>query len=340
MTGGRVVWALLGLILFSPGSGWAQEACEPPVSICRPPLLPHLGPGIPEHVCPPGSTCRCVPSCPICLDCAVGVCVLDGRPECQTACDCPPGLGCFQGKCVAGFAPVFCCEGRECPAGQQCQHGDGRNGRCADECTEVWMCPADLQCGPGRVCSCTASCPLCQDCGPGTCVVEGAATPYRCGPEGECANPGDRCVCASSCPGCDDCVQKVCVAACDGPSCQERVDEVTRRIGHIVKRASECRHHRECVQIQTSTRCMGTCGAWVNAHHEHRVERIISRIDRRICRSFQEDGCPFATPGCLFERGACVDGRCRGVPVLPIPAPSESDLGILDVPTESLLDPR
>ncbi len=190
------------------------------------------------------------------------------------------------------------------------------------------MCGPDRDCGPGRVCAAS-----------GTCVVEGTATPYGCGHDGRCS-PGDRCICASSCRGCDDCVQKVCVPACGGPSCQDRVDEVTRRIGHIVKRASECRHHGDCVQIQTSTHCLGTCGAWVNAQHEHRVERIIDRIDRRTCRSFQDDGCPFATPACMFERGACVDGRCRGVLVLPVPARPDSDLGILEVPIESLLDQR
>jgi hypothetical protein len=111
---------------------------------------------------------------------------------------------------------------------------------------------------------------------------------------------------------------------------------VTHRIGQIVDRASRCEEHQDCARINTSTECMGTCGAWVNRRYQHRVERIIRRLDQRICSTYREDGCPVAMPLCLFDRGLCVDGQCRGVPVLPIPIEPTTELDVLEIPLQEL----
>ena len=66
---------------------------------------------------------------------------------------------------------------------------------------------------------------------------------------------------------------------------------------------------------------MGTCGAWVNRKYADLLGDVIDKLDKHICRTYQEDGCPFATPGCQLQRGACVDRRCVGVPALPEPGP-------------------
>jgi len=117
--------------------------CEPPISTCK-----FLGPEMssesadtePTDTCPPRFSCNCVPSCPQCDDCAAQVCLPDPERECTTACDCDPGLGCFGGRCIAGFAPVFCCDSERCPAGNQCQHRDGSFERCADGDPNDPMC--------------------------------------------------------------------------------------------------------------------------------------------------------------------------------------------------------
>jgi len=286
----------------------AESVCEPPVSTCSDP----------GSECPAGYGCICVPSCPNCRDCPVRVCVVDDNASCRTACDCEPGLGCFDGQCIAGFAPVFCCEGEQCPAGEQCQHRDGRMSRCSQSCsTPVWTCdtPGQVdQCGEGRVCSCTASCPFCDDCGPGVCVAPTAPTPYRCSNDGSCSQPGDRCVCAASCPACLDCPFQVCVPAC-GPDCDELRDAAEMRVNRIVDRASRCRSDDQCVRVATSTQCGGTCGAWVNRRVAPFVERAMKYVDRKVCAPFRAQDCPYATPGCLAERGVCAAGRCSGVAV-------------------------
>ena len=94
----------------------------------EPCLFEAVGLGVDD--CPLGYACTCVPSCPVCDDCAAQVCVRDPSRECATACDCPTGLGCFEGQCLAGFAPVYCCDSDVCPAGEQCQHRDGGMDRC------------------------------------------------------------------------------------------------------------------------------------------------------------------------------------------------------------------
>ncbi len=124
-----------------------RAVCEPPISVCRLPfeakLSTDLRPDILPPVCPDGFRCECVPSCPTCKDCAARVCI-PGKPlECRTACDCEPGLGCFNGQCIAGvasdpdFAPVFCCDDDRCPPGQLCQDRHGNFDRCFDPmCSE------------------------------------------------------------------------------------------------------------------------------------------------------------------------------------------------------------
>ena len=111
-----------------------RAICEPPISTCSfgPEFADSLTSSIPglRDDCPLGFSCACVPSCEDCDDCDAQVCIPDPSRECKTACDCSPGLGCFDGRCIAGFAPVFCCDSDICPAGQQCQRRNGEMARC------------------------------------------------------------------------------------------------------------------------------------------------------------------------------------------------------------------
>jgi len=289
--------------------------CPAPVSTCHAASADAV---IGPEACPAGTRCVCVPSCPDCDDCAAEVCVVDGAGHCRTACDCEPGLGCFDGRCLAGFAPVFCCQGDTCPAGEQCQHDDGRMDRCAPSCTaEVWQCDdrlaTPLGCGRGdepRECRCTASCQLCEDCGPPVCIPPGLPTPYRCDDGNECA-AGDRCVCASSCEGCDDCPMQVCVPrSCNGPTCEERLDRATRKIARLVRRTNRCETSEQCVHVGTTTECMGTCGEWISRMYEAPFRRALRRADRRICGDYQDDSCRYSTSDCVIDGGVCLEGRC------------------------------
>ena len=194
-----------------------QHFCPAPISVC--------GPDFSD--CPPGYVCTCVSSCPACDDCAAFVCTAVAS-ECRTACDCPNTLGCFDGQCIAGFAPVYCCDRGECPIGQQCQSRDGT------------------------------------------------------------------------------------MLMCDDTTCQDRVRAATEKIETMVERHNRCRHDRQCAWVSTSTECQGSCGAFVRRNFRKRFDRRIRRLDRRVCTGYQQDGCPYATPGCIGEQGICINRRCAG----------------------------
>ena len=125
--------AASGQLLSEQGTRFDGPVCEPPISTCS--FGPEAGsltsslPGLRDD-CPLGFSCACVPSCEDCDDCDAQVCIPDPSRECKTACDCNPGLGCFDGRCIAGFAPVFCCDSDTCPADQPCQRRNGAWERC------------------------------------------------------------------------------------------------------------------------------------------------------------------------------------------------------------------
>jgi len=241
----RITTIVSALALLTAGfAAGAQElspvfddrVCEPPISLCRPALATDaLSSSIRPDVqrCPSGYECVCVSSRPETDDCAAEVCVQGSG--CKTACDCPTGLGCFEGQCIAGIAPVYCCDSDRCPAGEMCQGRDGEFGRCFD------------------------------------------------------------------------------------PMCQERVNKVRRFIENLVSHTNKCEQASDCVQIGTSTQCQGTCGEFVNKEYARRVSARIDWVDEEVCSTYQQDGCPFATPACLAVRPACVHNRCTGVPIHPGP---------------------
>ncbi len=251
---------LLGLLpaglLLAAASG-AQDLypvsaplCEPPISTCQLGPIPlgsgaSLAPSILSDTCPTGTTCTCVPSCPTCADCDAQVCLRNVKRPCRTACDCPGGLACFQGQCLPGIVPVFCCdEPGSCPAGEMCEYRQGGSNVCPDR-------------------------------------------------------PGDR-------------------------ICAERRRKAGAAVAAVVKRSNYCRMDSDCVRIDDSTRCGGTCGAFVNGSRARRASRLIDRIDTKICSDYTANGCPLAIPGCLVQVPACIDHRCVGIgapPPLPLPTP-------------------
>lgn len=217
---------ILAVVLFAfatTASADPKPQCPAPVQTCGE-----------ASACPDGTSCRCVPSCPNCRDCAAQVCVPSGKPklECRTACDCDPGLGCFDGKCIAGIAPVYCCDGNQCPAGDMCQ---GRSGRM-----------------------------------------------------GQCLEPVERC----------DLLQ----------------EQAQNMLARVLTNSNRCNTAADCVRVETSTRCQGTCGAWVHYRRADMVRRTVGHLDRGICAVHERNQCPYATPRCINESAACVEGRCQGVP--------------------------
>ena len=102
-----------------------------------------------------------------------------------------------------------------------------------------------------------------------------------------------------------------------------RLHHISSEIQKVIERNGSCRNDSDCVGIHTGTECSGSCGAYVNRKRADRVRRKIKRLDRKICGEFEEDGCTFQQVFCLATslQPGCVDNRCAGVPVTPIPLP-------------------
>ncbi|MGH7788108.1 MAG: hypothetical protein ACRERC_14645 [Candidatus Binatia bacterium] len=215
-----LVTALLvavGLSAQAPAAdlGRGEPLCPAPVSTCK---------SDDAASCPAGYRCACVPSCPACRDCDAQVCVPELSRQCRTACDCPPGLGCEAERCVAGTAPVFCCESERCPLGQPCQHGDGRADRCGQQCRTACDCEPGVGCFDGQCiagfapvyCCDGAECPADQQCQHrdgrhDRCGQACLNQVWRCDTAGGSCGADRTCSCSASCPTCEDCGPGVCV---------------------------------------------------------------------------------------------------------------------------------
>ncbi len=143
--------------------------------------------------------------------------------ECQRACDCRQGLMCAEGRCIAGFAPVWCCDKPGCgggEGGEACRDSQGDPGVClGDGDPEPGACRQDADCQPAfSNCGCDYEC------------IPPGGVPSRC-PGRACPAvvlPEPLCEC-----GVDGCEPKTCDAnhrcpagaRCDGGTCRKALEE-------------------------------------------------------------------------------------------------------------------
>jgi hypothetical protein len=279
------------------GEDQSDRMCPAPIAVCQNTA------GSPDG-CPAGYDCRCVPSCPNCRDCPVRVCVASSEPQCRTACDCEPGLGCFGHKCIAGFAPVFCCDSDECPAGEQCQHRDGDFDRCArpdPECRSACDCRSGQACHQGSCVFTDVPVYCCEgdDCRAGFPCDHRDGTRDQCKPAcadqaWECAAVGDNaacgdnriCSCTAACPFCENCGPPVCVPPNLGITPYDCNDD-----GSCDREGDRCICVSSCAACDDCARkvCVPSCRAQ-DDHCEKRLTKVnkaihlISDLSRRCSR--------------------------------------------------------
>jgi hypothetical protein len=97
--------------------------------------------------------------------------------------------------------------------------------------------------------------------------------------------------------------------------CDRRKRISSKRIDRVIDLIRECSSDADCVQVDTSSTCRPTCGAWVHERYAERVKKLIDYLDQRYCATYQAEGCPMDAQRCAPQRGACVRGRCTGVPI-------------------------
>jgi len=100
----------------------------------------------------------------------------------------------------------------------------------------------------------------------------------------------------------------------DFPKGEEALAKVEERIDKWVGRKNRCENASDCVHIDTSTGCRGTCGAFVNAEKRDKVASKLERADEKFCTDYIGDGCPYSTPSCVPREAVCIEGRCVVAP--------------------------
>lgn len=95
-----------------------------------------------------------------------------------------------------------------------------------------------------------------------------------------------------------------------GLSCDERIDAAVDYVNSVIQAHSTCREDADCVGLYPSTDCMGVCMQAVNQDGVDAVNQAILYANQHWCQRFTDDGCGYATPGCVAEQAVCEQGQC------------------------------
>lgn len=146
-----------------------------------------------------------------------------------------------------------------------------------------------------------------QCCHPTSCVEKAKAP--------DCSETG----CDASCqPGtldcgqgfCDDTGGKCAAVIVSELTCGERVQKSNAEIKAVADENVACEKDEECTTIGFGTDCVGGCPMAVAKSGVSAVQAAIDEANGKYCQSYQEDGCPYMTPGCLAPEPACRNKQC------------------------------
>lgn len=95
-------------------------------------------------------------------------------------------------------------------------------------------------------------------------------------------------------------------------SCDTRRNFATSHVTEAVTAAAAgCSADADCVRVARGTGCRGGCPTAILARYEDAYETLRSSIDARVCATYRDDACPYATPRCASGEARCVEGTCQ-----------------------------
>ena len=99
-------------------------------------------------------------------------------------------------------------------------------------------------------------------------------------------------------------------SGCQEMTCQEREEAATDYVYSAVDENLDCTADSDCTTVMPSTDCMGACPVPVNVDGVDEVLAAIEYANATWCENYTEDGCPYATPDCLWFVPVCENGIC------------------------------
>ncbi len=101
------------------------------------------------------------------------------------------------------------------------------------------------------------------------------------------------------------------------PSCAVLKQQYQGMIMDAVSKHQACSAKSDCVVVQTSTACSGTCGQAVNKAGEADVKKAVANADSTVCKPNDYAGkCGYSTPSCAAPDPSCEQGKCVYMPTV------------------------
>ncbi|XXT14955.1 hypothetical protein WME94_32375 [Sorangium sp. So ce429] len=105
----------------------------------------------------------------------------------------------------------------------------------------------------------------------------------------------------------------------DWKACQQRHAHASSQVERVRAAYRACVTDNDCVMVDTSTDCGGTCGEVIHRAGVQQMRRVITHLNATVCRENRRMDCPYSTPACLSSRAVCAGGACTSEPAATLP---------------------
>ncbi|WP_437775218.1 hypothetical protein [Sorangium sp. So ce1097] len=96
----------------------------------------------------------------------------------------------------------------------------------------------------------------------------------------------------------------------DWRACQRLHAHASRQVERVRVAYRACATNSDCVIVDTSTDCGGTCGEVIHRAGVQQMRRVISHLNATVCREHWRMDCPSGAPLCMAVRAVCAGGEC------------------------------
>lgn len=93
-------------------------------------------------------------------------------------------------------------------------------------------------------------------------------------------------------------------------TCESRVMAANDLVNAAIAANQSCTADSDCTLIFHETKCSGSCQVSVNMAGVSAVQMAVDNANAMYCDTFQQDGCPYATPSCALITAVCLNNKC------------------------------